>query len=287
MTYRPAKLKPVDDSDVALVLVRKHGVEYSAAMQLVENGYVFTLGDAHVVAGLAPEPLLGIIDAFVAHASQHLLDSEAGVETLVAAIQETWPEARRFVVRRPPEFDVAMPGFVRHTIWVAKEPDAEAPTPAVSSVIRAPVDAEQPIVRQMLVRAMVAGYAAFGRPVDEARVRAYVDDFFPTFAPTGPVSALVAVDDGDVIGHITWSADVVDELTGETFTELVDVLVADTHGGRGLASALVASAERETAPLGHRLLGHVVVDAGGHHEEVLDRLLGAGWLRSYDLWVCG
>ncbi|MGW3957418.1 hypothetical protein ACWEKM_42550 [Streptomyces sp. NPDC004752] len=91
---------------------------------------------------------------------------------------------------------------------------------------------------------------------------------------------------GEAIGHGTVLTDQRDEITGEEFAELVDILIDDKEHRREATAVLVAVIAEATR--GQRLCGHVVhphrPEAARRADAVLTSLLRAGWSVDHAFW---
>ncbi|RYJ31808.1 hypothetical protein CU044_0175 [Streptomyces sp. L-9-10] len=150
-----------------------------------------------------------------------------------------------------------------------------------------------------------AGTAVGVRPAtpgDDARVHAWLVQAYRNAYPGQQVDAqhagikvvlanpgrrsFIAHVAGVPIGHGTVLTDERDEVTGEAFAELVDILVDDAEYRREATSALVAAAARAT--VGRRLCGHVVhphePEPARHADMVLQTLLRSDWSIDHAFW---
>ncbi|MEH0516882.1 hypothetical protein QBC31_40405 [Streptomyces sp. B21-079] len=139
-------------------------------------------------------------------------------------------------------------------------------------------------------------------PDDDARVHAWLVQAYRNAYPGHEVDSqhdlirAVLTDPGRLsfiahvagapIGHGTVLTGERDEVTGEAFAELVDILVDDAEYRREATSALVAAAVQATA--GRRLCGHVVhphePEPARHAAKVLQTLLRTGWSIDHAFW---
>ncbi|ARX85264.1 hypothetical protein [Streptomyces alboflavus] len=148
--------------------------------------------------------------------------------------------------------------------------------PAVS--VRPATPDDDALVHDWLVQAFRNAYP--GQEVD-----AHHSGIEAVVANPGRLSFIAQVA-GVPIGHGTVLADERDEVTGEAFAELVDILIDDAEHRREATSALVDAAARATA--GRRLCGHVVhphePGQARQADVVLQTLLSADWSVDHAFW---
>jgi ribosomal protein S18 acetylase RimI-like enzyme len=135
--------------------------------------------------------------------------------------------------------------------------------------------AESQFLTSALTQALVDGYARWGTPVSVDAAASYVrslQDRDPTYA------ALLARSGDDTVAHLTYHS-YVDEVTGDTFVEIVDSAVTSAHRGRGITEHLVDVLVKHCGNA--RILGSVICERGDY--SVLDGLLGGGWRVYYSL----
>ncbi|MFE4540310.1 hypothetical protein ACFRKB_35465 [Streptomyces scopuliridis] len=167
--------------------------------------------------------------------------------------------------------------YIRHDRRTdATAPRPGSPGPAVG--VRPATPDDDARVHAWLVRAYRNAYP--GQEVD-----AQHDGVKAVLADPGRRSFIAHIA-GAPIGHGTVLTDERDEVTGEAFAELVDILVDDAEHRREATSALVAAAVRATA--GRRLCGHVVhphePEPARHADMVLQTLLRSGWSVDHAFW---
>ncbi|MGW1892197.1 hypothetical protein ACWCP6_18340 [Streptomyces sp. NPDC002004] len=139
-------------------------------------------------------------------------------------------------------------------------------------------------------------------PTDDARVHGWLVQAFRNAYPGRQVDALhtgiadimanrgrlsfIAEVAGEPVGHGTVLTDERDEVTGEAFAELVDILIDDPEHRRAATSALVAAVADATR--GRRLCGHVVHPhepaAARQADAVVRTLLRTGWSVDHAFW---
>jgi len=139
-----------------------------------------------------------------------------------------------------------------------------------------------PFVRSMLRKALVDGYG--DTPLDEEAVDAHLDRTVRFDGPDA-LHSLIAVHDGRDIGHITWTGPIADEVSGESFYDLVDVHVLPEFEGKNVTAALTTALVNRLAPEKAVLRGNVIETPGPESDRLYAVLLRAGWQPAYDLWV--
>lgn len=164
------------------------------------------------------------------------------------------------------------------SVWVTREPADRTGASPDGLVVEEVPTATNDGVLLMLAKAGVAG-ARKHMDLDHAILR--VRELATNGELTGARS-IVARANGSLIAHSTFR-DAPDPVTGETFTELVDTYVGQSHTGRGLGSLLtnyvLAAANRRA----QRVLGHVVWE-GGLGLRVLESLKQDGWVQEFVLY---
>lgn len=156
------------------------------------------------------------------------------------------------------------------------------PSTGTSAVDIRPVDTtSEPFVRSLLRRAIFDGYGATELVTED--VDGYVNGL--KFGPPNGLSALVARHEGRDIGHITWTAPLMDDVTGDTVVDLVDVLVLPEFEARGITAALTEAVLDALSRDGATLRGNVIAAEDGSDARLYSMLLNAGWSPAFDLWV--
>lgn len=139
-------------------------------------------------------------------------------------------------------------------------------------------------VERWLVQAIRDAYASQQREAPEPAVRAAAREIIS--AP-GRRSYL-AMADGRAIGHLTILADSYDDVSGETYTDLVDMLVEPGDLARPARESLVRRAVADASRAGRALIGNVTHPLGAdgaHGQRVLAALVSRGWRVDHADWM--
>lgn len=143
-------------------------------------------------------------------------------------------------------------------------------------------------VRSWLRRAVVTGNGERELRQDEEVVDRIVEGYL-TAPDRVSLVASVTTEGGRLpIAHATLLTAAVDDLTGTSFVDLVDILVADGYDARALIGALSAACARHARAVGRPLVGNVVhsrADAA-NGERVVASLIRRGWELTGTYWRC-
>ncbi|MET9255177.1 hypothetical protein [Streptomyces sp. NPDC003717] len=240
-----------------------------------------------VVAGPYTEPLTGERLVLVQDLGDHPTDP-ASLDRLRHALHTRHPEATATLLRvaRPA---TPHPPWRRHLTYVRCPDPAALPDPGPHPPIRpaaGPADDEQ--VRAWLAQAFVNGGADSGTPVPPDTARDIAADLYRR---PGRVSLVAQEPTGRLLGHATVLTGAADETTGETYGELVDILIAPGEPVGPLTAALSRAAALHCHAQGQPLVGNVVHTpcqdpaAGGRDTwRIVTRLLAHGWRLDHEYW---
>jgi hypothetical protein len=181
--------------------------------------------------------------------------------------------------------------WIRHTSYLRHAGGPAAGTPSASDMItvRRAVPEDEAALRRWVGQALVNG-AAHG----PAGTLGDTEEIAAGLLALPGRQSFVAERDVTAIGHATLLCAERDEVTGEAYVELFDVLVeADDEVRRAATDALTRACVRQAAEAGAPLIGNVVhsVTGGGngHGDRVVAKLITQGWNPDHALWYrqCG
>ncbi|WP_156374131.1 hypothetical protein [Cellulomonas sp. Leaf334] len=251
------------------------------------------MATASITAGVFCDPVAGQDYVYVAELPAIASADPGSIrDSLRRAVAEHGP-GQPLLVRA--DAGTTLPGawepfmtFVRFRRLPADQvgPADEPPQPAVTI---GPVDVQADIeardaVLGWLELALRRGYDEEGIAADVARRWAH------EIAADTDAESIVARVDGRPVGHLTYRT-AEDDVTGERYIELVDVLVdgPDRSWRTWVERALVRSADATAGALGRSLVGNVVHAAGDEGAErartVIRGLTGSGWDVLYTVWL--
>ncbi|MFM9449324.1 hypothetical protein [Streptomyces acidiscabies] len=240
---------------------------------------------AEVTAGPYTDPVTGERHILIQDAGERVLKDPALLEAVCAALHREHPGAESTLLRTPPAVEPGPP-WRRHLTYVRCVGDLP-PVPGGPEVSLADGDTDGELVRLWLAQAFTAAGADMRRPVPEDVARAEADSLY---ALPGRVS-LLARHEGRTVGHATLLTEQEDETTGETFVELVDILVDGAPDERLAAAGLTRAAAAHAHALGRPLIGNVVHSAASDPAEsgkdtwrIVTRLVEKGWTIDHAYW---
>ncbi|MBP2471871.1 hypothetical protein JOF53_000743 [Crossiella equi] len=220
------------------------------------RGHAYVLGEFH-------DALSGTTFPFVEHAEDGLLADPALLEELPPG-----PVLLRTEGERVPDGP--------WTRWLTYLRLPAEPARPETDLVCAPARAEEePLVAEWLWQAFLAG-------APEAAPDAVAGVVAAVLAAPGR-HTLVARREGRAIGHATLLPGGHDDVTGESFVELVDSLVEAEQDRRVATELFVHAAWRLARELGEPLVGNVVHHSGG--QRVLDSLCRRGWRVWHSYWT--
>ncbi|MFJ9742832.1 GNAT family N-acetyltransferase [Streptomyces sp. NPDC101166] len=233
------------------------------------------------VAGCGTDPATGELQYYVEYCDPALLAAGAALEWLTARVRAEHPGTDLIVVRARDGAELPAP-WQRHQTYVRRT----GPPPAVSDGVVTVVPAgpeHHDVLLGWIFEALVRAAGERGRPADPAVVRRVAGDVLDT---PGRLS-YVALYDGRPVGHLTLRRHQRDEVTGEEYVELYDVLVEPAELRKAASAALLATAIGRSDPR-EPLLGQVHHPdeslAPGHGERILRGLLTSGWAVDHTFW---
>ncbi|WP_406841528.1 GNAT family N-acetyltransferase (plasmid) [Streptomyces sp. AHU1] len=229
------------------------------------------------VADKYDDPVSGRPQLLVEYCDPGLPGNPEALDALRDRLRERHGQAEAVLLRVPDGVPLPQPWrprftYVRHD----RRPDPAPADPVVR--VRAARPADATLVRDWLVQAFRNAYP--GQEVDAEH-----SGIADTMANHGRLSFIAEVA-GEPVGHGTVLTDERDEVTGEAFAELVDILIDDAEHRRAATSALVAAIADATGE--RRLCGHVVHPhepaAARQADTVLQSLLRSGWSVDHAFW---
>jgi hypothetical protein len=270
-------------SAVVDALVRR-GVAADLAVELVEDGFVVSLGEHIVVMGETEEALTGAQQVVVPLGADDILCDADLTERLCQLAARRHPDATVAVIRTAagaPPVRLAPHGRARplSTYLTIDRIPAARTDPEWS--VRRYRGHDRDDVTELLVRALGAGYESAGLAVDHRRTETFAAELLDQAGAA--VTVFCLEHRGEFAGHATviWDTD---ELTGQTRPELLDMYVLEHHRGSPAAGLLTREAVRWSLAAGHPLRGHVSTSATGA-DGVLARLIRAGWRETESYWL--
>jgi GNAT superfamily N-acetyltransferase len=248
------------------------------AAELLEAGVLYE--DRHPFAASTREdPVIGSSDLYVAWCHPKLL---ADLDRFLVALGETWPDVSRILLRGDPD-QVPADG-APYIAYLSKKP-GDAPWTSSLEIRDVFSNQDWAFVRWALATALENGYSASGYSPDSVTVAEYVAEAFDPERTPG-LRALIALEDGQPLGHATWIEDQFDEVSGRVFDELVDMLTVDQAAGRGISRLLLSAVESRVSARGADLLGNVIAEKEeSHWRSVVGNLKATGWTEEYTIYA--
>ncbi|KUJ69270.1 hypothetical protein ACZ90_13080 [Streptomyces albus subsp. albus] len=231
------------------------------------------------VADRYDDPFTARRQVLVEYCDPGLPGDAAALDGLRDRLRERYPEAESVLLRVPGSGSLP-PAWRPRLTYIRHDRAAPAAGPDAGTAVRVrpAADGDDSRVHGWLVQAFRNAYP--GQEVDARHA-----GIGEIMAAPGRLSFIAQVA-GEPIGHGTVLADERDEVTGEPFAELVDILVDDAEHRRAAVAALVAAAAEATR--GRRLCGHVVHPhepaAARQAAAVLETLLRTGWSADHAFW---
>ncbi|MEU1946562.1 hypothetical protein ACFW95_10075 [Streptomyces sp. NPDC059474] len=251
-----------------------------------EAGAVVECGGHRCVAGSYLEPISGEQQCLVEYADPALTTAAAAAR-LPPLLAELFPEAEVAVLRTPA--DVALPApWTRYLSYVKRAVPVPRSAPDTAGgdgmTVTEPAEGDRERVTRWLEAAFLTAGDSQGGDCDAeaaaAQARAVLETPGSRF--------LIARSAGTAVGHATLLCDAYDEVSGEPYVELVDILIDPPHDVRTATAALVTAAGQLADGLGLPLIGHVVhprhPDRRAEGQRVLDSLLRKGWEMHSGYW---
>ncbi|MEU6608665.1 GNAT family N-acetyltransferase [Streptomyces shenzhenensis] len=231
------------------------------------------------VADLYEDPFTGRRQILVEYCDAGLPGDAAGLGALCARLRERHATAESVLLRIPGGAPLPAPWRPRFTYLRHHHRSSAGPAASVGAVgVRPAGPGDRDRIHQWLTMAFRNTYE--GREVDERHPA--IRDLMA--APDR--LSFIAHAAGKPIGHGTVLTDQRDEITGEEFAELVDILIDDEEHRREAISALVAVIAEVTR--GRRLCGHVVHPhqpaQARRADAVLKSLLRTDWTVDHAFW---
>ncbi|MCP2258159.1 hypothetical protein LX15_001853 [Streptoalloteichus tenebrarius] len=256
------------------------------------RGLLHEIDGRRCVAGHCVEPVTGHRVLFAPFVEPALAESPDSLRSVLARAAGA-RKPTRVTLRVDPWIELPHPWWLRQTylcLRVCPPPsreEREAGTPNLEPIdgvrIRQAADDDSPLVRAWLARALVDGHDQFGETADRGRVDAAVDALLASPSRR----TLVAVRDGNPVGHATMDVDARDSVLGTRFVELFDILVEQDARHREIVRSLAATCTAHAAELGRPLVGNVVhrhPTGEDHGRHVVARLRDNGWMPLYRYW---
>lgn len=246
-----------------------------------DAGLLHWLDGLPFVAGEFHDPISGDRQCLVEYCDPVLVGDPAGVDALRRRLVAQFPELTlvRVRVREP----VVLPDPWERVVSYLKYrgPVGTVAAPGVTVV---PAAAEHdPLVEEWLCRAFLDGYSLQVRPARVDQIRARSREILASASRR----SYVALASGTPIGHLTTLRDAVDEVTGEEYVDLVDMLVEPGPDASAARRVLVGVAAADAERVSAALLGTVVhpVGAGGSDAHaIVDSLCDRGWQVDHVDW---
>ncbi len=244
-------------------------------------GLMRSLDDHTYVAGAYTDPVSLDTSVLVEYADLDLYADPAALDRLCEQLVDLFPDCTSVRIRCRNDTMLASPWrpTVSYMRYVGGGTAADGST-ATITVERAGHDLDGAI-QCWLVRALTQGSNALGKVADADRAREQADHIL---AAPGRTS-FVALHAGAPIGHLTLVPDAFDDVIGETYVDLVDMLVETHESAKEARAGLVSAAIEESSALRMPLIGTVIHAEDGHGEKVVEGLIRSGWEVAYRDWV--
>lgn len=237
------------------------------------------------VADRYDDPITGRPQVLVEYCDPALVSETRALEALRTRLRLRHPSCGSVLLRVTGPVRLPAPWRPRLTYIEHGRGPASASDPAPGAAdgdglgVRPATPADDARVHAWLVRAFRTGYDGEVDP-DHPDIAAVMEN-------PGRLS-FIAEAGGRPVGHGTVLTGERDEVTGEPYAELVDILVDPPEHRRAATSALVAAAVAATPDL--PLRGHVVhpypPEEAARAGAVLDALVRSGWSVDHSFWEC-
>ncbi|MFJ2816587.1 hypothetical protein [Streptomyces sp. NPDC087294] len=182
---------------------------------------------AGVMAGPYNDPVTGERHVLIQRPREEMLRDPRRLASACATLHRLYPRVESFLTRTPPGIELSEPWRRRLTYVRCVDPAKwPAPTGGGPRVTLAAGAADDDLVRAWLVRAFRAGGGVVHHPVSEFTAAAQA-----AFLCASPYRmSFIAWRGERAVGHATLLTGATDEVTGESVTELVDLLAEDEAG---------------------------------------------------------
>lgn len=244
-------------------------------------GLMRSLDDDTYVAGAYTDPISLDTSVLVEYADPGLYTDPAALDRLHTQLVDLFPDCTSVRIRCRNDAMLANPWrpAVSYMRYVGDRTPADGSFAAIT-VERAGHDLDDAI-QCWLTRAFTQGSNALGKVADADRAREQAEHIL---AAPGRTS-FVALHAGAPIGHLTLVSDAFDDVIGETYVDLVDMLVETHDRAKEARAGLVRAAIQESSALRAPLIGTVIHAEDGHGAQVVEGLVRSGWEVAYRDWV--
>lgn len=233
------------------------------------------------VAGHCADSATGESLYLAEYCHPELLTADLSLAWLADLVRAQHPGTDLVVVRAPGCVELPLP-WHRHQTYVRRTAAPPAAPPSDIDVVPAGPE-HTPLLLRWLRQAIATAADVRGRPSDVAVLHELAEGVLDSPGRR----SLVALYGGSAVGHLTLRLNQQDEVTGERYVELFDVLVEPAPLRKDAGAALLAAALGLHAG-GDPVLGQVHHPdeelAPGHGERVLGGLLASGWAIDHTFW---
>jgi hypothetical protein len=253
--------------------------------QAVASGLVHKTGKVTLVADRLREPLSGESRCFIEYCDPAGYHSAEALQETIRYIRKAFTGVEAVVLRI--RGGSKLPAPWRPLITYVRYAGPAPPAARTDNVaVRVAEESDHDRVRHWIEAALTAGYARQASEVPgQPGIRSAAEEILN--AP-GRIS-LVGMAGGEPIGHATL-LDGFDDVAGEEYVDLFDVLVEPHDQQRAVRAALVEAAVRRSRAVTRPLIGNVTHNLTGPDEpnglRVLDGLVSHGWrIDQADWWL--
>jgi hypothetical protein len=255
-------------------------------------GALRTIGGGRLVGGEYLDAARDRIRYLITYCDDHLVRDGSLAQALPALVRAEAPAAERLLLRLNAGLEPTAP-WSRHTTYLryasagGRKSEAGEDTAAKGLTVVQAASRHDDLVLGWLVSALEEAARSQGEPADvpgaSQVARQVLDD--------PGRRTYVALCEGTPIGHATLLCGEQDDVTGEDFVELFDVLVTPGHPAhrpavRLLTSQSVSHAQRCSLPLVGNVIHPSDPVGAARADQVVRALEGSGWAADHVFWTC-
>jgi hypothetical protein len=234
------------------------------------------------VAGVCHDPVTGEQLGLAEYCDPWLLHHHAWCLELGRRLAAQFADADLLILRARSAADLPAPWtpMVSYVRYCGERPDNGDGDPDVAVVVAGPAHVR--FIEDRLHAAISAGYACQERQVNESAARRAAREF----AAAPDRLSYVAIVAGRPVGHLTMLTGACDEVTGEDYLDLVDMLVDQGEFASRARAALVRAAVSHAVTAGRPLIGNVTHPGGGSASgrKIVNSLLTQQWRVDHADW---
>jgi hypothetical protein len=253
-------------------------------------GLLAFLNDRPYVAGVYRDQISGVEECLVEYCDPSILQSRESFRELFIQLTDQFEAADRLTLRVRDEKDLPEPwahavSYLRYRPDMSGQEQREAGIHDPYVIVEGTTETHSHYIEHCLLKALRDGYVCQSRPVNEHAALAAVRDVMQTAGR----SSYVAIVNDEIVGHATMITTAHDEITGENYVDLVDILVDPGDFKNQVREALLAAAAEKAKTEGKALIGNVTHPAEEINPDegsrIVNSLLLKGWEVDYVDWL--